>query len=543
MTTATYDFAGFYTIVLTKRYANSDETIRKIFEDCWSLYIANANLLIPAEDYETILLYTFFPFTPSKCERVEPVIHDYFKGYKFALDAPIFPDKFHNFYKCPLQIATHHIAPYMTLKLQPNGSYEMGGIEGRMLKLMSTHLNFTPELLLTNHKSANNNANDSVTGLPSTRPEISLKMVCKCVYGFLFVENFDEILTFTSKVADGVANFTIRGLVVTAQRIRNHSPSSVYIFPTLHFAIPPGRPYTSIEKLYLPFTTKIWMSISVLFAIGGGVVLFLKLLPEKNRDFIVGKSNNMPFFNMINVCLGGGLNTKAIPMRNFARTLLLIWMISCLVLRNAYQGKLFDHIRSSQRMEPMYDINDLYASDFKLYVFEQFYSLIADILPNQEDRLILWRLNTESFHNLSDANFHGAYMTVAQPFDYFNFINFPNVNILKTKKDILMTQMCMFHRKYSSLVKPFDEKIGWYKTNGLIEYWIRKYKIPSFRQSDRTDRRKLSFSQISGVIIVCALLFVVSMILFILELMSAKCKKIEIFLDFLTFNSKQGSLS
>lgn len=61
-----------------------------------------------------------------------------------------------------------------------------------------------------------------------------------------------------------------------------------------------GRPYSPTEKLYLPFGMRIWTSICVLFVVGAGVVLILKMVPKKNRDFVIGNDNNMPFFNMIN---------------------------------------------------------------------------------------------------------------------------------------------------------------------------------------------------------------------------------------------------
>lgn len=107
MSVNAYDYTGFYTIVLQN--ATSQAIIRKIFEDCWKLYIANVNILVPTEGYKTILSYTFFPFTPDECEGVRPTIHNYFRNNTFLLNAPIFPDKFRNFFKCPLKIATHNV--------------------------------------------------------------------------------------------------------------------------------------------------------------------------------------------------------------------------------------------------------------------------------------------------------------------------------------------------------------------------------------------------------------------------------------------------
>lgn len=89
---------------------------------------------------------------------------------------------------------------------------------------------------------------------------------------------------------------------------------------------------------------------------------------------------------MINICLGGSVSLSNIPARNFARTMLMIWLISTLVLRNAYQGKLFDNLRSNQQMAPYFELDELYGSNLKLYLYESFYQNIADIFTDEDYR-------------------------------------------------------------------------------------------------------------------------------------------------------------
>lgn len=122
----------------------------------------------------------------------------------------------------------------------------------------------------------------------------------------------------------------------------------------------------------------------VLFVLAVIIMFVLKLIPTQNRDFIVGKSNNTPFFNMIYIYLGGAITLDRVPVRNFARTIFLIWLLFSLVIRNAYQGKLFDNLRSKQRMAPLFRLNDLFQSDLRLYLMESFYQNVADILPAED---------------------------------------------------------------------------------------------------------------------------------------------------------------
>lgn len=161
--------------------------------------------------------------------------------------------------------------------------------------------------------------------------------------------------------------------------------SFTHFYGSLLFAIPPGQPYSSLEKLFFPFKLKVWACICALFLFGAIVIIILKLSSNEKRDFFIGKSNNMPFFNMISHCFGGNTTYIGIPARNFARTLFMIWLLSTLILRNAYQGKLYDNLRGNQRQLPYFLIDDLFKSNLKLYLYESFFQDSTDNIPNQYD--------------------------------------------------------------------------------------------------------------------------------------------------------------
>lgn len=54
------------------------------------------------------------------------------------------------------------------------------------------------------------------------------------------------------------------------------------------------------------------------------------------------------------------------------------------VLRNAYQGSLFDNLRGDQRMAPYFQLQTLYASNLHLHLLESFYQNIVDIFPRNQ---------------------------------------------------------------------------------------------------------------------------------------------------------------
>lgn len=151
MTTKTYDYSGFYTIILTENSDDCTEIITQIFEDCWSIYIANVNILVPTDGYEVVLLYTFFPFTSDNCEVIEPEVYNNFENGTFQVNVSIFPEKFVNLFNCPLRVSSYTAPPNVILQKQPDGSYYPDGIEGIMLRVISQHMNFTPIIILSGY--------------------------------------------------------------------------------------------------------------------------------------------------------------------------------------------------------------------------------------------------------------------------------------------------------------------------------------------------------------------------------------------------------
>lgn len=182
MTTKNYDFSGFYTIILTENSDDCTEIISRIFDDCWSIYVANVNILVPTDGYEIVLLYTFFPFTPESCEVIEPVVYDNFENGTFQVNASIFPEKFDNFFSCPLRVSSYTASPNVILQKQPNGSYYPDGIEGIMLRVMSQHLNFTPILILSGYNVLKPIPENATVQRNKPKLRRSLEMVTQCIH-------------------------------------------------------------------------------------------------------------------------------------------------------------------------------------------------------------------------------------------------------------------------------------------------------------------------------------------------------------------------
>lgn len=130
-------------------------------------------------------------------------------------------------------------------------------------------------------------------------------------------------------------------------------------------------------------------------------------------------------------------------------------------------------------------------------------------------------------------------MIISQVVDYFNLKNFPNANILKTKDIVQSMPFCIYYRKNSCLTRPINQQLIQFQSGGLIQSWSKKFQKPPYlKDKSHMEPTALSFDQISGLVTVCIVATVISIMVFILELMSTSHESIKILLDFLTFKAK-----
>lgn len=143
-----------------------------------------------------------------------------------------------------------------------------------------------------------------------------------------------------------------------------------------------------------------------------------------------------------------------------------------------------------------------------------------------------------ALHNLTDEHFNGAYMSISQVVDYFNFYHFPKINILKTKEHFQQLPFCIYFRKHSTLIASFNKQIAAYTSSGLINFWASAYitVVPNKNADIEMQAKKLSLNQINGVIIVSGCLILLSTIVFIFEVISMKYDRVKQYLDFFTFD-------
>ena len=144
-------------------------------------------------------------------------------------------------------------------------------------------------------------------------------------------------------------------------------------FELYTFAVSTGEPYTEVERMFMMFSLELWIAIAITLSIAIFATIMLKFVSKKIRDFIVGRYVNNPTMNIISIFLTG--SQFKTPGRNFARFLLILFIIWSLIIRNCHQSMLFQLLQADLRRPAMQTLDAIFESNLTVYLQDRSYLL------------------------------------------------------------------------------------------------------------------------------------------------------------------------
>lgn len=127
---------------------------------------------------------------------------------------------------------------------------------------------------------------------------------------------------------------------------------------------PSGEPYTQFEKMWMMFELEVWIAIVAFLLLWFASIQIINLTSKNVQKFVHGDTVRTPTINMLNLFLNGG--QSRVPGRNFARFILILLIIWCLIIRTCYQSKLFTFLQSDLRTPTKYDFDAVFYNKTKL---------------------------------------------------------------------------------------------------------------------------------------------------------------------------------
>lgn len=204
-----------------------------------------------------------------------------------------------------------------------------------------------------------------------------------------------------------------------------------------------GRSYTEYEKFILPFDGHTWLWNGIFFATAFLVILIInRTRNQQLQSFVYGDRVRVPMLNVIISFFGQSQNIM--PSRSFARYLLMIFKMFCLINRTGYQGVQFEMMYKDIRVHSPDYIDDLgkdgyYINEMLDFEGSQNY---LDKINNLFEKGFILNRNIESFNNPTGkiAMIYPRYPLTdykEMTFIYWNWTHFPmkftKDNIYETK--------------------------------------------------------------------------------------------------------------
>lgn len=382
-----FNYSGYYVIL----FQNADDAnVKKIFHILWNFYIYNVNLIRCKN--ESVIVETYVPFRPMNCNNSDLLQIAKYENGKFIFKPDnFFPKKFNNFHKCSLGLATFaSLAPSVLKRDFKNGSYELYGRDIETMKMLAHELNFYP----------------NITYLPAYGS-----------WGVLYPNGtttgaMGRAVSRTSDIAWGNLNLKIDRTLIMDY-------SFGYYLETLIFVIPKGEPYSAFSKLLRPFDNFVWTALLLVILICIVIIALLTLLPRKIQNFVYGEKVSNPLLNVL-IAMFGGAQTK-LPTYNFARSLLIMFLLFCLILRSLYQGALFQFLQANDNKPEVGSIAEMAEHNFKFYLIPSYDDMTKNNTLMKGKRVIIQPSELKTImDNTIDVQFKGSLLVAISEIIYKN---------------------------------------------------------------------------------------------------------------------------
>lgn len=337
-----FDFFSNFIFVITGR----PENIEILFQTLWANQIVNVNVLYNA-GFEKVLVETYFPFKTANCATNARAIVDEFSDGSFLRNKKnLFKDKLLNLHRCPIRIATsNNSVPYIFADKRADGSYSLRGRDIELVKTLAQYLNFKIEYVFIGDEG-------------------------------VLLENGTATGPF-QMLLEKKADLIIADYWLKVNRLKFIDYTTPYISQQIAFIIPPGSELSSFEKFMRPLDSYVWFLLIIFVGCGFLVIYVVGRSSPELQDFVFGTNVRKPYMNILVAIFGGAQNI--LPHRNFARSLLMMFLMFCMVMRTLYTGSLFRFLQSKVYNKEAQSIDDMIERDYKFYTVPS----ILDLLQGQ----------------------------------------------------------------------------------------------------------------------------------------------------------------
>jgi hypothetical protein len=289
-----------------------------------------SNQYFVVDDGQSIKLMTFVWYTQKACHLPQLVeVNRFSKNTKKWKSSEFSIEKCQKFYGCELVFGIRRSIPEIDFK-DSNGSMVYDGYGTKLVKALSETLNFKYQF---------NPVESGIYLYEDLKIDLTL----------VFYSNLNDQIRYGDVFDYGY--FFV---------------SEIFVEKFEYFAVPPGAPYDASELISMPFDLQTWIWTLLTFFAAFVTISIVYRMKVEVQNFVFGRNVMTPSLNVIAHFFG--MSQVVMPQRNFARFLVMSFILLSFMLRNLYQGVMCDYFQTDMRRpQPIQSIKDISRLGYKIY--------------------------------------------------------------------------------------------------------------------------------------------------------------------------------
>ncbi|KAG5679497.1 hypothetical protein PVAND_009061 [Polypedilum vanderplanki] len=243
---------------------------------------------------------------------------------------------------------------------------------------------------------------------------------------------------------------------------------SLYTYD-FYFLVSYNDLYTNYEKLIFPFDYTTWILIFLTYGLTFGSIIVLRYCPRWLKKKFFGEGINNPAYNALGIFFG--ISQMRLPNESFCRSILLIYIWYCLIIRTCWQSMMFEFMTSDMRKPLPESIEDLINLDYKVITHDKnwYYEILngrdgPEIEEHEESETKLLYKTALNGETKSKYAFFISSLV-------HGMMNSSYGDSLPTMKNERLTKQFSFQLRRSNIMtQPIDDTINELMPSGILQY-------------------------------------------------------------------------
>lgn len=223
-----------------------------------------------------------------------------------------------------------------------------------------------------------------------------------------------------------------------------------------------------------------------------------------------------------------GLQQTVLPTRNFARFILMVFLLFCLVNRNVYQGALYIILRSDGHRKEIQTIQEMFDKDFKFYVYASYVDFVSESSRIYQRKVVIQSEEELPYSREVDETLKAAFMTPLTNVINRNEMSRGKFSLRVCKEMVSVMSIVMYMQKGFYLKDTFNDLLLSFDAMGLLSHWYEQYVQQRFLnvKTGNTGPKKMNLEHLFGVFNVLLIGHGIAVLIFVLEHLVAQIKKL-----------------